>query len=81
MIQKLSWFDKENFASAHPLFLSAYRDMVVKAKAYGQALRRLDIASHILANYENLTSITIIVDIRNGSPSLHDLKGPPKLNI
>jgi len=67
--------DKAGFASAHPSFSSAYRSMVYQASAL-ECFSRLDIASQVLANYENLTSIVLGVDIQYGSPSLRDLKGP-----
>ncbi|KAL4535647.1 hypothetical protein Ndes2526B_g06532 [Nannochloris sp. 'desiccata'] len=78
IINHLSQDDKATFASAHPLFLSAYRNMVAKAHTF-EYYSRLDIASHILASYENLTSITLGIYIENGSPSLYDLKGTPNV--
>jgi len=71
--------DKAIFASAHPLFFDAYRNMVTKAYTL-EDHSRLDIASHDLTPFENLTSLRLGIDIEDGSPSLCDLKVPPKVS-
>jgi hypothetical protein len=78
IVKHLPKDDKIAFAAAHPLFLQTYRSMVAKAHTFGN-FRNLDSVSQILAPYPNLNSITMGIDIQNGSPSLYDLKAPLSL--
>ncbi len=70
--------DKATFASAHPLFLRAYRNMVTNAHSWDK-FDKLDAVSNVLALHPNLTSISLGIDLKNGSSSLYDLKGPQSI--